>query len=416
MPLASLLVLLSCVAAGPSVRVELLEGAPLEGILQACSAEGVVVEVGGTAQKIPVDKVLQLEILRDHSPFGLGISPQLELIDGSRFAIKDVTITQGEGAVTLREGQKLSIRSRAMKWMRLKPVDPALEKNWTDLLASKVESDLLIIRKKNEQGTEFLDAIDGVVEGISEEKVSFVFSGETTNVPRAKVEGIVFFQPPGRELADQLGQIQEEGGAKWSARSLELKGDNVEFTTVAGPRHVRSIAEIAKIDFSTGKLLRLVDLTPETDDWKPALGAIELTPELKRHREYYAKLMNRVYTAAFVPKLAGGGGLDAQSTAGAPLVDGLALLSGSSKIYSLPGKYRRFTVTVVAGIPQGDSAQLRILGDTKVLYEGDITGGQAPLPLDLDVTNVRRIKVYVVDRRSFDQNSLIYLCRPRIWK
>lgn len=415
MPLAGLLVLLSSLAAGPAVKVELLEGAPLQGNLLACSADGVVVEVGGASQKIAVDKVLSIDLIVAAGQAPVPPSPQIELIDGSRFSISGLTIAQGEGSVSIAEGQKLAVRSRAMKWVRLKAPEPALEKNWQDLLATKTETDLLIVRKKNEQGMEFLDGIDGVVEGVTEDKVNFVFSGETTNVPRTKVEGIVFFQPPGRELPDLLGQIQEAGGARWSTRSMELKGDSIEFTTVAGPRHVRPISAVIKIDFSTGKLLRLVDLTPESDTFLPVIAG--KSPLLTKLHAAYAQAHNRIYTSTFTPKLpADGGELPAASVQGAPLMDGMSMLGGTTRIYALPGKYRRFTTTVVAGVSSEDLGQLRILGDTKVLYEGEFKFGQAPVSLDLDLTNVRRLKIYVVDKLSRDKDCYIYLCRPRIWK
>ena len=76
---------------------------------------------------------------------------------------------------------------------------------------------------------------------------------------------------------------------------------------------------------------------------------------------------------------------------------GLVIHSRTRLTYRLNGEFQRFVA--VAGIeqlvrPRGD-LDLVITGDVKVLFRRNVNGTDAPIPLDLSVTGVRELTIFV---------------------
>ena len=97
---------------------------------------------------------------------------------------------------------------------------------------------------------------------------------------------------------------------------------------------------------------------------------------------------------------------------------GLALHSRTRLVFRLPEGYRR--LTALAGIDdrlsdQG-SVRLEIVGDEKTLLSAIVSGGDAPLPVDLDVSGVRRLTILVDFANDQDVADHLDLCELRIIK
>ena len=97
---------------------------------------------------------------------------------------------------------------------------------------------------------------------------------------------------------------------------------------------------------------------------------------------------------------------------------GLAIHSRSQLVYRLTEPYRK--LTAVVGIDsrlQGrGNLVLVIEGDDKELFRRDISGKDAPLPLDLNIEGVRRLKILVDFGESLDVADHLNLCNARIIK
>jgi hypothetical protein len=59
---------------------------------------------------------------------------------------------------------------------------------------------------------------------------------------------------------------------------------------------------------------------------------------------------------------------------------------------------------------------LSVFGDDDLLAEHEIDGSDAPLPLDLDVTGVRRLRIVVDYGDNLDTGDWLNLCNARIVK
>jgi hypothetical protein len=87
-------------------------------------------------------------------------------------------------------------------------------------------------------------------------------------------------------------------------------------------------------------------------------------------------------------------------------------------VYQLPRGYRKLLAT--AGIEpttrSHGSARLIIQGDNQVLLNAEVLGQQSPLPIELDVVDVKRLEIVVDHGQNLDTGDWLNLCEMRIVK
>ena len=87
-------------------------------------------------------------------------------------------------------------------------------------------------------------------------------------------------------------------------------------------------------------------------------------------------------------------------------------------VFRLPAGYSR--MLAAAGIDPNDAASGNVLvsvfGDEELLAEHDIDGSDAPVPLDLDVAGVKRLRIVVDYGANLDTGDWLNLCNARIVK
>jgi hypothetical protein len=156
-------------------------------------------------------------------------------------------------------------------------------------------------------------------------------------------------------------------------------------------------------------------LTPLASDWTPLLGLPASATVARRagqprfDQSFYGGPLSLVFPAE-----------DANSSRQRieTYTRGLALRSRSELTFRVPEKFRRFTA--VAGIEpevrqQGD-VRLVIEGDGQVLFDEPIAGTGSPVPIDLPVTGIRRLRVLVDYGENWDTGDLLHLCDAKFTK
>jgi hypothetical protein len=96
----------------------------------------------------------------------------------------------------------------------------------------------------------------------------------------------------------------------------------------------------------------------------------------------------------------------------------LTIRSRTELVYRLSGEFRQFLA--VAGIddrvrPAGN-VRLVISGDDRELFAETITGSDEPMPINLDITGVKRLKILVDFGQQLDLADCLDLCDARITK
>ena len=103
---------------------------------------------------------------------------------------------------------------------------------------------------------------------------------------------------------------------------------------------------------------------------------------------------------------------------GTPYPKGLALHSRTEIVYRLPARFSRFraVVGIDDAVRRGGKTRLVIRGDGQELLNAAVAGSDAPRPVDLDLTGVRRLTIVVDFGDSLSAGGYLLLCNARLSK
>ncbi len=326
----------------------------------------------------------------------------LELVDQSTLAAGEYTVQGSTARITLTSGAAIDLPTRAIRWVRFNPPggDETLNKQWSDIIETKASGDVLVVRKNGA-----LDYSEGVQGDIDAQTCNFEVDKEVLPVKRAKVEGVVYFHPLAAELPEPIGQLTAHDGSRLTMRSVELVEGSIKFSTPAGISLTFSQDDVAKFDFSFGKIAYLSDLPVESAVYVPlfgfkdkgAAGAIADFYQFRRDVGFEhnpLKLEGKVYRK------------------------GLALQSRTVLSYKLPGKFRLFktVIGIDDSVRDVGSVRVEIKGDAKLLWQGDVRGSDPARSLEIDIAGVKRLEIVADYGADLDVGDRLDLCEARVTK
>ncbi|WP_254507890.1 NPCBM/NEW2 domain-containing protein [Anatilimnocola floriformis] len=391
MGIISVYAVLALATATPAadVQVKLLRGSDVGGHLVAASAEKLTLKSSTGEQTIPATQLRSVEFARTNNELEK-IGLWLELIDGSQIAAAGVSLAAGKAVIELVGGDKLpEIPARAIRAVRFGNNNPALTDQWKEILRGTRSGDVLVLRKSvtreiEETGapkivqTLTLDELEGSVLGIAPDSVKFNFDGDKVDVKVEKLEGIIFFQPVKRELPPAAVRMKDRADSDWHLRSLELQGEEFVATTPAGVMLRIPLAQIRRLDFSAGNEAMLAELPMEN-----SVASVALLP----------KSLSPAAAEWFTPTAGKRPGVTARETTVA--ATNVNLTGASSVTYRVPEGFKKFCadVLLVSKAGTGSDVEIVVLGDGKPLITHRLlaTGERKPLPLDIDVSKVKRL-------------------------
>jgi hypothetical protein len=385
-------------SATPSFEAVTLDGQTVVGTIDALTLERLTVAADTGRVSIPTERLLAVSSKRklESPPGTAGVVVELTdgaVVHGSRYVARGDQVR-----ITSLRGEVLEVPAHIVRSVLYGGSErEGLGSEWARLLAMKADADLLVVRSGDA-----LDYHKGVLHDVTEESVRFDLDGELLPVKRSKVYGLVYRRPPAADLPPAVCRITDAAGSQWPVRSLALAA-KLKWTTPAGLSMSQTLDDIARIDFSGGKLLYLGDLKPESVTWTPYFGGREPLPSMKR---FYAPRFDCGFDSR--PLLLGK----------TEYHKGLALYSRTEMIYRLPERFSRFLA--VAGIADavrpGGKVRLVIRGDDRVLFEGGLSGNELPQPIDLDISGVRRLTILVDFEGGLNVGGQLLLCNARVAK
>lgn len=399
---------------GVDAQVTLLEGPPVAGALTSISPDKVVVASAGGPVEIAARQILQVELVGRSLAAPPAGSRQITMVDGSSLWASQYTVAAGMATIVTTSNVKFEARTRSVQWVRLKDPSPQFDKAWEEIVPKQATGDLLVVRTKGDDGVQGLDFLEGIVEEINATHVVFNFDGEKNNVSLTRVEGIVYFHAEKRDLPAPAAELSDVGGSRWAAKDFAVQGQQMEVTTLAGIKATIPLAALARLDFSSGKLVRLADLPYELQRWSlpPDAGVLRTLPSAQAlfgpRRDRWAEGeagLSLAYHENEQEKIK-------------TVPDGLALRANTTLLYRLPTGSRRFTAIagVDASVESAGEIKLVLVGDSQTLYDGTLSRSRDPVSLDLDLTGVKRLQIRVERAPPLDMIHRLNLVTPRIWK
>jgi hypothetical protein len=404
--------LLTVVAAGIDVDVSELDGTLHAGQLLSVSTDEIVLQTIEGSVTLPTRKLFALTPMLVDEDGALPESLVVDLVDGSELHCERIQIESGRAMIEFPEGEPVNTLSRSIRAVRFKKQNADLQRQWEEIEASKASADLLVLRKTVEstdddgvdQVVANLDPLEGVVYAIDDDKVDFEFDGTRIEVPRQKVEGVIYFRRSSSRQAESVCRVIDRSQTAWHVKSLQLKEGVLKGVSAGGVRVSLPIAQLAKIDFAIGNLVFLSDLTAESIEWIPKIQSRATPASVK---EFYQPQTDRGFYGG--PLM-----LDAKS-----YQKGLSLHSRTTMSYRLTREFRRFAATV--GIDDRFRADgnvtLTISGDGEELLLQRISGDHDPVQLDVNLEGVRRLTILVdFGDDNMQVGDYLNLCNARLMK
>lgn len=383
-------------AGGPQFEARSIAGKTVVGSLAAVGEKQLTLETAAGRVDFDLDQLAALTLVATPPVPEIG-RVRVELIDGSLLLARQYTVESGRARLALASGRALDLPTAAVATVRFHAPSKTLDAEWARVLDARPAGDLLLVQKGDA-----LDYHRGVLGDVTDSLVHFAVEGERLPVKRAKLGGLAYYHAGQEKLADVACRLTDAGGSLWAVRNLRLEGD-LSWTTPSGVEASAPLNEVAKIDFASDRIAYLSDMKPESSQWTPVFPLDQDLPLLD---QYYAIRENRAAEG------------QALRLGGEEYRRGLMLHSRTLVVYRLPDRYRRFQA--IAGIddqvhPRG-SVHLVIRGDDRVLLEADVTGLDAPRPIDLDVSGVRRLSILVDYGRELNVGDQLLLCEARVIK
>ena len=396
--------------ASVNVEVTSIDGDSYKGELIGVSSQSLTVKTSDGDRMIPVSDLQSVTpVTRPQAIAGTLV--WVELVDGSVLHAQTFTVSKGKASI----GQDREIATQSIRTVRFRSQEnnSNVRRQWEEISSDKIVGDTLVIRKEikvespDESGAEVmvsLNPLDGVLHDVTDETVEFEFGGKRVRVPRQKIEGVVYYHPPGRELPSPLCRIVDADGSQWFVRSMALEKDKVQIVSASGVRAAIKLNDIAKFDFAAGNTIYLSDLEPSFVEVKPPLdfGAISASKKV-----LYEPRMDQLFDGRKLKIVGSEKACD----------KGISLHSHSKVVFDLPEGSKRFMAKAGIDIAGGHAGrvELSISADRKLLFKGPVTASE-PVSLDFDIIGFRRLTIVVAAGEKPDHADFLDLCNARITK
>jgi hypothetical protein len=382
----TLLALIVFASVLPAGELRTLKGESVSGDLVSVDAKELVLTKGTQRIVTPSDDVLHLDLAATvRIPNGTKYI-EVELIDGSLLRCSALGIKGKEAELTmLLTGQMIKIPLASIANLLTDAQDPNNRKKWQDRLKER-------LRKRPPPTRDLLALVkDGVVNGLdgtlgegTEDGTGLNFtlsSGRKAPVALERIHGLIFLRQHDPHQVTAVFKLIDSYEDLVLVSSVTTTETGLSVTTPAGAKLDYTFAQLAKLDYSKGRLTYLSDMTPTrlNKDDKDKEGIVFFEKDQTTYEGRFVPIrMNRVV----YPK-------------------GLFIQATTEVEYDLGGDYREFKAIV--GIDDYDTrgedcpTTLVIEGDGKELLTMTVNpkDKERVRPVTLNIKDMQKLKITV---------------------
>lgn len=414
--LRTLLAILLFVPTLPAAELATLEGKKLTGDIVAINGNELTFKSPAGEEKFLVTTLHS--VITGPAPKAMETGKKhttVELIDGSLFRCSEIVIKGGTVELKLLTAPMAGPRSFTV------PMRPALyavnreagelrlDQDFRNLLRARGRFDLFVFKKKgvNDQGKEIdvLDATAGTFGGGDSAAGTIKFKGEKDaeegDKRMTQLAGMIFNQKVD-SVPPAICKVIDADGNELVAQAVTRTGAGYAVTLVSGVKVDLAANQVSKFDFAAGAIKYLSDLDPV------GLDESGTDPEHYQRDKTLDKRPIRLV-------------IDPAAGKAETFPKGLTLKAKTVITYELKGAYKVFRA--VAGVdsdPENlapSQVKLTIDDGTAILFKGLLKKGEKPTDLNLNVTNVDRLKITVEsDGTVTDLGNQVSLGNARVLK
>jgi hypothetical protein len=424
----TLLALVLLAPAAAAADLTTLDGKKLTGEIVGISGNELTFKSPAGEEKLLVTTINSVVV--GPAPRGLETGKKyttVELIDGTLFRCSEITIKGDSAELKLlstapagpmaANPRTLSVPLRpALYAVNREAGDLKLDQDFRGLVRGRGRYDLWVKKDKTktDDGKE-IDGLDGVPgtfgPGSADgNTIQFTISSEDPKVPAKEstlrmkeVHGLIFNQKADK-VPPAICKVIDSDGNELIAAVVARSAKGYTVTTVAGVKVELDAKEVSKFDFAAGSVKYLSDLDPV------GLEESGTDPEHYQKDKNLDKRPIQLFS-------------DPASGKTETYPKGLTLKAKTIITYELKGQYKTFRA--IAGVDADKeneaTSQVKITiddaGGAVNLFKGTVKKGDKPLDLNLNVTNVDRLKITVEsDGTMFDTGNQVSLGNARVLK
>lgn len=387
---------------GRAAEIRPLKGEPIKGEIVSVSDTEVVFTQGDKKLTRPIKEVLEID-LRDVGKLPSSSTyAAVELTDGTQLLATNVLLKKREFELTLLLGPTLRLPASLVANVLFNAQVEAHRRDWKSRLFNLRNKEAVVVKRD-----ETISSIEAVL-GEGDETGTIVtfavtLGGETRQAQRklASLHGLVFKHSlPGSatpvtcKLLDTLHDVVMVSSVTPTETGLTV-------TTPAGAKITFRREQLARLDYTKGKLEYLSDLDPVKVVVRSNLDDDEQADQWHVYKD--TNLNKGPLTLG-----------------GATYARGLALTPYAELTYNLKGEYREFEAVV--GIDDNVSAAgavvLVVEGDGKELTRVTISSEEKRRfrPVQLNVKDVQQLRVIVQADGDFDTSRHLDLADAKVRK
>ncbi len=398
------------------VRVETIDGQTHTGSLHKLTGEGLFIANGDGQLQFSLENLLTISPTNVIPATISESEVELGLVDGTRLRPQSLRVDRNRVTCTFADQESVTAFERnSVRYVRWLDLDQTtdresrsrIQNKWQEFLAVSPANDRLVIRRERRNKMS-LRALAGIIHGVKNQKVGFEYNGSRVEVPVPnKVEGLIYYQPRSLPAHDPVGIVYDRRGSQLLSRSIDSLDDTLRVTLTMGSQVELDWSHVEKIDFTGDKILFLSDMEPEVIRWTPFL------PPAKS-----SLLLEQFYTPRRDQGFDGKPLTLSRQGKSESFTKGLAIHSRTELAYHLDRQYRRFKAFagIAPAVGLQGHIQLLVWGDGQQLLETQIKSGGDPLEIDIDITDVRRLKILVDFGDNLDLADYLHLCDAKVVK
>ncbi|QEG41630.1 NPCBM/NEW2 domain-containing protein [Roseimaritima ulvae] len=370
---------------GLSVNVTPIDGSTYPAELVGAQNDALMLHVDGQPQQVPLGELQSVS--RSEPDERVGPAVRATLRDGTRLPVDDIEMDATEAKLKLRRQGVFSVPVRDLQVLRFRSPSAQVDAQWAAYVEAPKSSDQLVIRR----GTDTLDAVEGLVKGISEQSVQFELGGAPVDAPFNRLEGIVFAGQDSDAAAGKL-RIKDVYGAIWNAESLSAGADDKTLTvhTTGGLQHAVRIDLIESIELSSG-ILFLTEVEPLEQTYQPFIVSPQSVPE-DRVAQWMGPRVQDQHT--------------------------LVVSSRSTIRYRIEPGFSRFAaeVQIDPSVTLGGQCELRVRLNDQTAWEKTLKIGEPLQQLDVPVGAASQLTLEVDYGDDGDIGDIVHIREPRFLK
>ncbi len=373
-------------------KLRTLSGAAIDGDLAGITDKHIQWRgKDGKTADVPLGDVLDVELQNAAQPQA-GPFIDVSLNDGSLLHCADFALKQREVSLRLLSGQEVKLPLAAVSYVLRDAHDPANRQEWQRLLTKQGERDLIAVKKEKESTANPLPGTLGAGDDTGE-KIEFELNGNKNYPLLKRIHGMSFYRRLG--APDVLCKAYDTTKNELVVGKIARANGGYIITTASGVTIEYPLPQLARLDFSKGKLTFLSDLEPIKKIESANLGGLD----------HYRRDKN----------LDGG----TLMLAGKPFVKGLAMHAYSELVYDIGGEYKDFKAKLGMDDQVGGDGAVKVVieGDNKEIFTAEVSRKtKEAINVAVGVRNVKHLKITVNSLGLFDLGAHVDIVDAKVSK